>query len=101
MSEAKWLRKPFRHRLKTGAMVESQAIIHLCSHPGCDKFGPYLVGANWLKDVRGTAYCREHLPANEALTFGRHTAPAQQAETADANQPDGPGNLSPGRDLGT
>lgn len=93
MSEAKWLKAPIRRRLKDGTLIETEAIIHLCSHPGCDLFGPYLIGANWLKDIRGTAYCRGHLPEKEALTFRRQTAPTEQVEAPNATEPDGPSDL--------
>lgn len=99
MSEAKWLKVPIRRRLKNGTLIENEAIIHLCSHPGCSRFGPYLIDARWLKDVRGTAYCREHLPANESLTFQRQNASETNPEAHDATEPDGPGDLPPGGNL--
>lgn len=99
VDDAKWLSTTIRRRLKDGTLIETQAITHICSHPGCRQFGSYLIGAKWMKGIRGTAYCREHLPVNEALALGLHTAPAQQAEAADADQPDGPGGFPPGDHL--
>lgn len=98
--EPKWLLSKSRQRLRDGTLVENAIPLHLCSHPGCKSWGAYLIGAHWMRDQRGTAYCREHLPVNEALALGMHTAPVEQTtEADDANQPDGPGDLLAGPSL--
>jgi hypothetical protein len=93
MSDGKWLKTPIRRRLKDGTLIENEAIIHLCSVPSCNRFAPHLIGANWLTDIRGTAYCREHLPENETLTFRQQNAPKTNSEAPDATEPDGPSDL--------
>ncbi len=70
MTEAQWFLRKSRHTYSrnfkvdelAGQTVENDIPMHLCSHPGCTAWGCYLIGANWRRDIKGTAYCHEHLP---------------------------------------
>ena len=45
--------------------------IHICSHEGCDKFGPY-GHADFKGGIRVTRYwCKAHLPSGEVVRLER------------------------------
>lgn len=88
----------FQHN---GETVKPRALMHLCTHEGCDNWGAYLYGARWKDGVPGTAFCHEHRPAdgNHVLTPCVHieTSPTKEGDDAKRNEPD---LFSAGTDVG-